>query len=74
MPRLMSDFITLVGYEWVPERELEIRAVSGKLECFYMLSQMYWNTEFMDPRISDYMGSEAVLSEHVVDALEAMLA
>jgi hypothetical protein len=74
MPRLMSDFITLVGYEWVPDRELEIRAVSGKLECFYMLSQMYWNTEFMDARISDYMGSETVLSEHVVDAFEAMLA
>ena len=73
VPRVMADFIVLVGFEWEPMRELYIRGASGSLEHFQALAQAYWNTETMYAEIYGYMSGEVSLAEQVCDVLEAMV-
>ena len=74
VPRVMADFIVLVGIDWEPMRELSIRAMSGSLQSFQYLAGSVWNTEWTDRDISAYMAYELSLSGAACDALEAAIA
>jgi hypothetical protein len=74
VPRVMADFIVLVGYEWEPTRELSIRATSGSLQSFQYCAASVWDNEFMDHHILAYMASELPLTGTACDALEAAIA